>query len=204
VLTASELLRGGESLAVRGATEGWMAPAPVARPARTDWGAGGNRCVGEACIAERALAPTRAGLAETARDHRPAGAGHADARTARRAIEELDLVRSVAGLGRAIQRAPTVTIPGQRRTVGGGEAAVAEAFDQRQQTSFAGMTFAATTSDRTYHQLAVELEVDQSPEGDIQALRVSRGSGLAPLDAAAERALRAALGASEWAAGSAR
>lgn len=204
VLTATELLRGGESLATRGAAEGWMAPTAVARPERSDWGTGGRRCEGEACIAERALAPTRAGLAETARDHRPAGSGQADARTGRRALEELDLVRSVAGLGRAVERAPVVTIPGQRRTVGGGEAAVAEAFDQRHQSSFAGMTYGATTAARSYHLLAVELDVEQSPDGDIRALRVSRASGLAPLDAAAERALRAALGASDWTAGAAR
>ncbi|MBL8603586.1 MAG: TonB C-terminal domain-containing protein [Myxococcales bacterium] len=191
-LRATELLAGASNLATRGAAEGWLAPSPgTGRAPRDTWGA--NRCTTDECVAAIARAPTEGLLAGTARDHRPAGATENDRHASRRVLEGLDLVREVPNLGSSVRSAPMVTVAGQRREMRVTESGVAEEFDQRHGSSFAGMTLGARTSDLRYHLLAVELEVEQSPSGQIERLEISRASGQPRLDRAAERALREAL-----------
>lgn len=205
-LRAADILRASNDATLRGASEGWVLPPSAAstRGPRDIFGGGRGPCTTPECLRAIAMAPTTEGLAANPRDHRPAGAGRADRATARRAIESIDVVRSIPGIGRAVAQAPVHTVPGQRRTVGGGEGAVAEAFDQRMGSSFAGMTFGASTSDLRYRMLHVELEVEQEAAGGIRSIRVSRPSGFLPLDNAATRALREALGEGDWSAGAAR
>jgi len=205
-LRAADILRASSDATLRGASEGWvLPPAPSAGHGSRDiFGRPGGPCTTPECLAAIASAPAREGLAANPRDHRPAGSGRADPATARRTIEGLDLVRAVPGIGRAVARAPMHTVPGQRRTVGGGEGGVAEEFDMRHGSSFSGMTFGASTPDLRYHLLRVELEVVQEPAGGVRSIRVSRPSGFDALDLAATRALREALGESSWSAGTAR
>lgn len=205
-LRAADILRASSDATLRGASEGWvLPPSPSAsRGPRDIFGGGRGPCTTPECLAAIASAPAREGLAANPRDHRPAGAGRADSATARRSVEGLDLVRSVPGIGRAVARAPMHTVPGQRRTVGGGEGGVAEEFDMRHGSSFAGMTFGATTPDLRYHLLRVELEVVQDPAGGVRSIRVSHPSGFDALDVVATRALREALGENSWSAGTTR
>lgn len=203
-LRAADILRASNDATLRGASEGWVLPPATSRGPRDIFGGGRGPCTTPECLAAIASAPTREGLAANPRDHRPAGSGRADSTAARRAIEGIDLVRSVRGIGRAVASAPVHTVPGQRRTVGAIEGGVAEEFDYRHGSSFSGMTFGASTSDLRYRLLRVELEVEQDAAGAIRSIRVSNPSGFQPLDLAATRALREALDDSSWRAGSAR
>lgn len=204
-LRAADILRASNDATLRGASEGgWSLPPAGGHGPRDIFGGGRGPCTTPECLAAIASAPAREGLAANPRDHRPAGSGRADVATARRAVEELNLVREVPGIGRAVARAPLHTVPGQRRTVGAGEGGVAEEFDTRHGSSFAGMTFGASTPDIRYHLLRVELDVVQDPAGAIRSIQISRASGFEALDLAATRALREALGDNTWSAGTTR
>jgi len=203
-LRATDILRASNDATLRGASEGWILPSPTSRGPRDIFGGGRAPCNTPECLRDIAMAPTREGLAANPRDHRPAGSGRADPAVARRVIEGLDLVRSVRGLGRAVAAAPMHTVPGQRRAVGSLEGGVAEEFDQRHGASFSGMTFGATTPDIRYHLLRVELDVEQDAAGGVRSIQVSQPSGFQSLDNVASRALREALGESDWHANGAR
>lgn len=204
-MRAADLLRASSSLAVTGASEGWLAPAPLRRPDRNIFG--GN-ATGEPPSPERlreiAGGPIRAALAETVRDHRPAGSGAHDTFVARRALESFDPVREIPGLGTAVRRAPVVTIPGVQRAVPRGEGGVAENFDQAHGASFAGMTLNTRMPDLRYPCLRADLDVDQDAAGTIRAVRVASTSGMRAFDAAAERAMREAMPEHPWTAGQPR
>jgi hypothetical protein len=205
-LSAANILRASGDATLRGASEGWVIPpaAATTRGPRDIFGGARGPCDTPECMRAVAMAPVRDGLAATRRDDRPAGSGRADPAVARRAVEEMDLVRSVRGLGRAVAAAPMHTVPGQRRSVPGLEGGVAEEFDHRQGSTFAGMTMGATTSDLRYHLLRVELDVEQDAAGAVRSIQVSQASGFQSLDSVASRALREALGASDWRAPGAR
>ncbi len=204
-MRAADLLRASSSLAVTGASEGWLAPSPMRAPDRNIFG--GN-ATGEPPSPERlreiAGGPTRAALADTVRDHRPAGSGAHDTFVARRALESFDPVREIPGLGAAVRRAPVVTIPGVQRAVPVGEGGVAENFDQAHGASFAGMTLNTRMPDLRYPCLRADLDVDQDAAGTIRAVRVANTSGMRAFDAAAERAMREAMPEHPWTAGQAR
>jgi len=205
-LSAANILRASGEATLRGASEGWVVPpaAATTRGSRDIFGGARGPCDTPECMRAVAMAPVRDGLAATRRDDRPAGSGRADPAVARRAVEEMDLVRSVRGLGRAVAAAPMHTVPGQRRSVPGVEGGVAEEFDHRQGATFAAMTMGATTSDMRYHLLRVELDVEQDAGGAVRSIQVSQASGFQSLDTVASRALREALGASDWRAPGAR
>lgn len=205
-LSAANILRASGNATLRGASEGWIVPpaAATTRGSRDIFGGARGPCTTPECLRALAMGPTREGLEATRRDDRPAGSGRADPAVARRAVEELDLVRSVSGIGRAVAAAPMHTVPGQRRDVPGVEGGIAEEFDQRHGAAFSGMTYGATTSSLRYHLLRVEIEVEQEASGEVRSLRVSQPSGFQPLDRAAAAALREALGAADWHAEGAR
>ncbi|MFO0624602.1 MAG: hypothetical protein U0325_03225 [Polyangiales bacterium] len=205
-LSAANILRASGDATIRGASEGWVVPpaAATTRGSRDIFGGARGPCDTPECLRAVAMAPVRDGLAATRRDDRPAGSGRADPAVARRAVEEMDLVRSVRGLGRAVAAAPMHTVPGQRRSVPGVEGGVSEEFDHRQGSSFSGMTYNASTSDLRYHLLRVELDVEQDAAGAVRSIQVSQASGFQSLDSVASRALREALGASDWRAPGAR
>lgn len=205
-LSAANILRASGDATLRGASEGWVIPpaAATTRGSRDIFGGTRGPCDTPECMRAVAMGPVRDGLAATRRDDRPAGSGRADPAVARRAVEEMDLVRSVRGLGRAVAAAPMHTVPGQRRSVPGVEGGVAEEFDHRQGSTFSGMTFGATTSDLRYHLLRVELDVEQDAAGAVRSIQVSQASGFQSLDSVASRALREALGTSDWRAPGAR
>ncbi len=205
---AADLLRASRDLAVTGASEGWLAPVAAPAPNRNIYGGSTNHePPSPERLREIANAPVRAALAETVRDHRPAGAGAHDTFVARRALEA-DPVREVPGLGAAVRRAPVVTIAGVQRSVSSGEAAVAQNFDQAQGVSFAGMTMGTRMPDLSYRSLRAEIDVDQDASGAVRAVRVSHPSGLHTLDLAAERWIRQALQEAHtehpWSAGGSR
>jgi hypothetical protein len=138
-----------------------------------------------------AMAPVLAALAES--NHmQPAGAGEHDRRVARRAEEAFFPVRTVANLGAAVMRAPTVSMAVQQHTPSAQEMAANDGLDFAHGNTFT-MAPVFQTPPPPVHTLRAEVEVDQDRQGTVLATRVVQPSGMPTFDAAAIAALREAI-----------
>ncbi|MEI8255432.1 MAG: TonB family protein [Deltaproteobacteria bacterium] len=193
ILTAAELYGNVDNLASAAARAGGVdlgVPGSGYRPSRSLWGPPrtGSRIDQ---IREAAAGPTMAALAGS--NHmQAAGTSEHDSRVARRAEEAFNPVRSIAGLGAAVLRAPRVGLPPVSHEMSPGESAAGSALDSAHGSSFTMMQL-GTVPVPPAHTMRADVEVDQDAAGTVVATRVVRGSGLAAFDRAALDAIREAL-----------
>ncbi len=193
ILTAAELYGNVDAMATAAARAGAVdlgVPGSAYRPSRNLWTTPrtGSRIDQ---IREAASGPALAALAGS--NHmQPAGTSEHDTRVARRAEEAFNPVRSIAGLGAAVLRAPRVGLPPVTHEMSPGEAAAGSALDGAHGSSFTMMQLGAVPVPPA-HTMRAEVEVDQDGAGAIVATRVVRGSGLPAFDRAALDAIREAL-----------
>jgi TonB family protein len=193
-LTASSLFNTNDSMAAAAATAGGVdlgTPGSGYRGSRDLFGRPrtGSRMDR---IREAASAPIIAALAES--NHmQAAGTSEHDARVTRRAEEEFNPVRAIAGLGEAIRNAPRVSLGAVQHTPSPGEAAVGDSLDGAHPNSFGMATGLTTVPTPASHTLRADVEVDQDATGAIVATRVARSSGHVAFDRAALNAIRTAI-----------
>ncbi len=182
-LTAANLFRSADSLAVSQAS--LLPPGHVDHGPRNIYGGSPT-----GTLQEIAAGPTLALLAET-QHTLPPGAGVHDRTLASRAAEEFLPTRTVANIGDAVRHAPMVSLAPISRD-DERDRSVMGAADAAHASSFTSVAFGGGNT-RSYHLVRADVEIDQTPTGAVCNARVVRPSGVAAFDAAAIRAIRAAV-----------